>query len=316
MDPEPAAGDEAPPDDVGDARGEHQHGQRDLDRHGLEAPRGGGAGGEPARRGDGHRVVDGLPRGEPDEEQRDEGDAGDGQVDQRGDAGGVAHLRGDGLLLHAARLAEEHAARGATGRGGDRDEQDDDADAADPVGQRAPQEDGVGLPVDLDERRGARGGDAGGALEDRVGDPRERAGEQQRDRGEEARGHPGQSGGHEAVASRGRRHRPPDPRLAQEQREDGRRGGRGAERPDGPAVGDHGGDRADQAGDGQGDRAGRQGAAGQRPDAGPDAWPAGAPQPPPEAAGVGGDVAHRSSTAPSFCAPLPVASTSAMSPCS
>ena len=173
--------------------GHHEDFGHDLDRHGIVEADRCVLGREAAGRDRGHRMVDGVEGGHAGRRHADRAGERQRHVDDGDDLGELAHLRerllrdvgGFGMKeLHAADAqGRQHAQR-----------HDDDADAADPVEQRAPHQQALRHGVEAGEHGRAGRRQARHGLEQRIGVADVERGEEERQCAEGAGRKPGGDG--------------------------------------------------------------------------------------------------------------------------
>ena len=139
---------------------EHEEGCGIFDGGGVEVGHGLRVGGEAPGGDGGKAVIDGIEEGHAAEVVGEDAAAGDEKIDRPEPMGGgrdarmeFAHLQSGGFGREEFLLADAHG--GEDGEG-----EKDDAHTANPVGEAAPEEDGVGERIDVGEGGSAGGGEA------------------------------------------------------------------------------------------------------------------------------------------------------------
>lgn len=180
---------------------EHEEDGGVVDGHAVEVARAGIMGGEASGGGDGHRVVDAVEEVHAFEVEADGADDGEEGVDAP-DPVALCAQSGVHLDAHGAcGLGREHLDATADERRDDGDGEEDDPQAADPLREAAPEEQGVGQAFYVVDERCAGGGEAGDGLEVGIGDGRDIAAEVEGEAAEEAEDDPHERHDEEGVAA-------------------------------------------------------------------------------------------------------------------
>ena len=182
------------------ARQQHEQGRDPLDRRALEVAdarhraRRSRRWRSPPWRGRWHRTCDMPAQPKAIAQASGEQDVDDGDLGH--DLGGL----GQELARPGGEVDHEQLQAADAQIGQDQDREGDQAEAAQPDQQEAPEQDAARRLVEADIDRGAGGAQAGDGLEDRVGEAQRLLGEQERQRAEQAGADPGQDDGEHALA--------------------------------------------------------------------------------------------------------------------
>ena len=183
------------------ARDEHEERHPKLDGGTLEVRGARVVGGEAARADRRHRVIDGVERVHAAEEEGEERRARQDDVDAKEHGGQVLEARQDALRPLGARLGVVHGDRALPGGWQERDEDDDDAEAAEPMREASPEKHALRHGFDVFDDGGARAREARDAFEDAV-EVAEIAAQKVRQHAEEGRQEPADARDGDALAKR------------------------------------------------------------------------------------------------------------------
>ena len=184
---------------------EHEEDGRVVDGGAMEVAGAGVVRGEATGGRDCHGVVDAVETAHAFEVEAEGADGGEQRIDAPDPMALGAEAR---VHLDAHRpcgLGREDFHATTHHRGDDGDGEEDDAEAADPLGEAAPEEQGMGQAFHIVDERGSRGGEAGDGLEVGIGDGREIAAQVEGEAAEEAEDGPYECHHQEGVAARHRR---------------------------------------------------------------------------------------------------------------